>query len=164
MTRNLSVWNSLRPFSVGFDSIFDEFDRMLDSTERYNSNYPPYNIHKLNDTNFTMSYSYGRALQQSALKFWAKNKNDIKSLKKKVLLLKKNKPSEVKEDNNELWEIGASINKVNDNSYREPITIKKYITEENDIKVIIGENIYLKSPDIIMENVTAKLVSNRIRE
>ena len=52
MTRNLSVWNSLRPFSVGFDSIFDEFDRMLESTERYNSNYPPYNIHKLNDNNY----------------------------------------------------------------------------------------------------------------
>ena len=48
MTRNLSVWNSLRPFSVGFDSIFEEFDRMLESTERYNSNYPPYNIHRLN--------------------------------------------------------------------------------------------------------------------
>merc|ERR1712216_834297 len=44
MTRNLSVWNSLRPFSVGFDSIFDEFDRMLESTERYNTNYPHYKI------------------------------------------------------------------------------------------------------------------------
>jgi len=52
MTRNLSVWNSLRPFSVGFDSIFEEFDRMLDSSERYNSNYPPYNIHKLNETDY----------------------------------------------------------------------------------------------------------------
>ena len=52
MTRNLSVWNSLRPFSVGFDSIFEEFDRMLESTERYSSNYPPYNIHKLNDNNY----------------------------------------------------------------------------------------------------------------
>ena len=52
MTRNLSVWNSLRPFSVGFDSIFDEFDRMLDSTERYNSNYPPYNICKLSDNDY----------------------------------------------------------------------------------------------------------------
>ena len=52
MTRNLSVWNSLKPFSVGFDSIFEEFDRMLDSTERYNSNYPPYNIRKLNDNNY----------------------------------------------------------------------------------------------------------------
>ena len=52
MTRNLSVWNSLRPFSVGFDSIFEEFDRMLESTERYNSNYPPYNIHRLNDKDY----------------------------------------------------------------------------------------------------------------
>ena len=76
----------------------------------------------------------------------------------------KSRPSKVKEDNSELWEIGTSVNRINDNSYREPITIKKYITEENNIKVIIGENIYLKSPDIIMENVTAKLVSNRIRE
>ena len=52
MTRNLSVWNSLRPFSVGFDSIFDEFDRVLESTERHNSNYPPYNIHKVNENDF----------------------------------------------------------------------------------------------------------------
>ena len=52
MTRNLSVWNSLRPFSVGFDSIFDEFDRALESTERHNSNYPPYNIHKINENDF----------------------------------------------------------------------------------------------------------------
>ena len=52
MNRNLSVWNSLRPFSVGFDSIFDEFDRMLDSSERYNSNYPPYNIRKINDNDY----------------------------------------------------------------------------------------------------------------
>ena len=52
MNRNLSVWNSLRPFSVGFDSIFDEFDRMLESSERYSSNYPPYNIHKLNENDY----------------------------------------------------------------------------------------------------------------
>ena len=30
-------------------------------------------INKYNDTNFIMTYSYGRALQQSALKFWSKN-------------------------------------------------------------------------------------------
>ena len=34
-------------------------------------------INKYNDTNFIMSYSYGRALQQSALKFWSK---DIKNI------------------------------------------------------------------------------------
>ena len=34
-------------------------------------------INKLNTTNFIMSYSYGRALQQSALKHWSKNTKDI---------------------------------------------------------------------------------------
>ena len=34
-------------------------------------------ISKFNDTNFIMSYSYGRALQQSALKHWAKDINDV---------------------------------------------------------------------------------------
>ena len=29
-----------------------------------------------------MTYSYGRALQQSALKFWSKNINDIKGTQK----------------------------------------------------------------------------------
>ena len=39
-------------------------------------------INKLNDTNFIMSYSYGRALQQSALKFWSKNIKDIEGTQK----------------------------------------------------------------------------------
>ncbi len=39
-------------------------------------------INKYNDTNFIMSYSYGRALQQSALKFWSKNIQDIKGTQK----------------------------------------------------------------------------------
>jgi fructose-bisphosphate aldolase class I len=43
----------------------------IQATENLNS------INKHNDTNFIMSYSYGRALQQSALKFWSK---DIKNV------------------------------------------------------------------------------------
>jgi len=35
-------------------------------------------INKFNDTSFIISYSYGRALQQSAIKFWSK---DIKNIK-----------------------------------------------------------------------------------
>ena len=35
-------------------------------------------INKFNDTNFIMSYSYGRALQQSPIKFWSKNIKNIK--------------------------------------------------------------------------------------
>ena len=39
-------------------------------------------INKYNNTNFIMSYSYGRALQQSALKFWSKNTQDVKGTQK----------------------------------------------------------------------------------
>tara|TARA_B100001057_G_scaffold368016_1_gene371455 strand:- start:2720 stop:3727 length:1008 start_codon:yes stop_codon:yes gene_type:complete len=39
-------------------------------------------INKKNKTNFIMSYSYGRALQQSALKYWSKNINDIEGTQK----------------------------------------------------------------------------------
>ena len=38
-------------------------------------------INKLNNTNFIMTYSYGRALQQSALKFWSKDINNINGTK-----------------------------------------------------------------------------------
>ena len=37
-------------------------------------------INKINDTNFLVSFSYGRALQQSALKIWSKNMKDIKKV------------------------------------------------------------------------------------
>ena len=39
-------------------------------------------INKINDTNFLMSFSYGRALQQSALKNWSKNIKDINNTQK----------------------------------------------------------------------------------
>ncbi len=39
-------------------------------------------INSYNDTNFIMSYSYGRALQQSALKFWSKDIKNIEGTQK----------------------------------------------------------------------------------
>ena len=39
-------------------------------------------INKYNDTNFIMSYSYGRALQQSALKFWSQDTKNVKGTQK----------------------------------------------------------------------------------
>jgi len=39
-------------------------------------------INKHNNTNFIMTYSYGRALQQSALKFWSKDIHDIAGTQK----------------------------------------------------------------------------------
>ena len=39
-------------------------------------------INKYNDSNFIMTFSYGRALQQSALKFWSKDINNIQGTQK----------------------------------------------------------------------------------
>ena len=39
-------------------------------------------INKINDTSFIMSFSYGRALQQSALKNWGKNTKDTSNTQK----------------------------------------------------------------------------------
>ena len=39
-------------------------------------------INKYNDTNFIMTYSFGRALQQSALKFWSKDIQDTQGTQK----------------------------------------------------------------------------------
>ena len=49
MTR-LSIWNDLRPFSVGFDDLFDHFNNQLEIKQT--SSYPPYNINKLDDFNY----------------------------------------------------------------------------------------------------------------
>ena len=39
-------------------------------------------INKLNKSKFIMTYSYGRALQQGALKYWSKNTNDVSGTQK----------------------------------------------------------------------------------
>tara|TARA_B100001057_G_scaffold44893_1_gene40062 strand:+ start:1651 stop:2658 length:1008 start_codon:yes stop_codon:yes gene_type:complete len=48
----------------------------IEATENLNA------INKINNTSFIMSFSYGRALQQSALKFWSKNTQDIEGTQK----------------------------------------------------------------------------------
>ena len=74
------------------------------------------------------------------------------------------RPKDIKKDSSELLEIGASIYSINDNALKERVNIKKYIMEENDIKVNIGENVSLRIPNIINENVIVKLLSTRIKE
>ena len=46
-SKDLSIFNSLRPFSIGFDDMFDQFENMLgNGSLAMQSNYPPYNIRK----------------------------------------------------------------------------------------------------------------------
>ena len=46
MKTNLSIFNQLRPITIGFDNIFDHFERVLDGDVMNipTVNYPPYNI------------------------------------------------------------------------------------------------------------------------
>ena len=45
----LSIFNQLRPLSVGFDDMFDHFESMFDIPT---VNYPPYNLVKTGDNKF----------------------------------------------------------------------------------------------------------------
>ena len=46
MTNTLSIFNQLRPFTVGFDDMFSHFEHMADMPQ---VNFPPYNIVKTGD-------------------------------------------------------------------------------------------------------------------
>jgi len=48
----LSIFNQLRPLSVGFDDVFDHFESMFDGPTFIGSNYPPYNIVKTGSNKF----------------------------------------------------------------------------------------------------------------
>ena len=48
----LSIFNQLRPLSVGFDDVFNHFESMFDYDMVNVSNYPPYNIVQTGDNKF----------------------------------------------------------------------------------------------------------------
>ena len=53
--KDLSIFNSLRPFSIGFDDMFDQFENMLGNGNlTMQSNYPPYNIRKTGKDNYSI--------------------------------------------------------------------------------------------------------------
>ncbi len=54
-SKDLSIFNSLRPFSIGFDDMFDQFENMLgNGAMTLQSNYPPYNIRKTGKDNYAI--------------------------------------------------------------------------------------------------------------
>jgi molecular chaperone IbpA len=56
MTQNLTLRSldipSIHKFGIGFDTVFDELTRIRES--QHNSNYPPYNIVKLDEDRFNI--------------------------------------------------------------------------------------------------------------
>jgi len=92
MKNNLSIFNNLRPITVGFDNMFDHFEHMLDDGGFFRngstvSNFPPYNIVK------TGKNSYNVELALAGF-----NKKDIEVQYEDNLLTVKSKKSEKVEE------------------------------------------------------------------
>lgn len=57
MTNALSIFNQLRPVTVGFDDIFEDFGKMFDDSilrGSYKQSYPPYDIVKVTDNKYNI--------------------------------------------------------------------------------------------------------------
>ena len=53
-TSTLSLFNKLRPVSVGFDSVFDHFESMFNESPSLHTNYPPYDIVKTDEHSYVI--------------------------------------------------------------------------------------------------------------
>ncbi len=84
----LSIFNQLRPVTVGFDNVFDHFERMIDDhnfNQMTATNFPPYNIVK------TGEYTYD---VERALAGFSKDDIDVEYKDNMWTVKSKEKPKE----------------------------------------------------------------------
>ena len=98
-SKDLSIFNSLKPFSIGFDDMFDQFESMLDNGGMLQSNYPPYNIRKAGKDKY--------AIEVAVAGF---NKDDVEvEFEDKFLTVRTKKINKaVEKDGNEIIHKGIS--------------------------------------------------------
>ena len=98
-SKDLSIFNSLRPFSIGFDDMFDQFESILGNGGLVQNNYPPYNIRKVGKDKY--------AIELAIAGF---NKNDVEiEYEDKLLTVKTKKVDKaVEKDGNEIIHRGIS--------------------------------------------------------
>jgi len=98
-SKDLSIFNSLRPFSIGFDDMFDQFESMLGNGGLVQNNYPPYNIRKAGKDKY--------AIELAVAGF---NKNDVEiEYEDKLLTVKTKKIDKtVEKEDNEVIHRGIS--------------------------------------------------------
>ena len=92
MKNNLSIFNNLRPITVGFDNMFDHFEHMMDDGFFNGSiqNFPPYNIVKTGENTYDVELALAGF-----------NKKDIEvEYKENMLSVKSKKQEETDEDGN----------------------------------------------------------------
>ena len=84
MNKNaLSIFNQLRPVSVGFDNMFDHFEKMFED-DYFNAptvNYPPYNIVKTGENKYDVEVALAGYNKKDINIEYADNLLTIKSVK-----------------------------------------------------------------------------------
>ena len=116
--KSLSIWKELRPFSVGFDNIFDHFNLHLDNTRTVN--YPPYNINKIDEFNWQIQMALAGFGKKDINITTADNQLTVESVK--------DKETKDVEDNDGLLFKGISKRQ-----------FKKAFTLADEVKVISAE-------------------------
>ena len=80
-----SIFNQLRPVSVGFDNIFDHFERMFDDRNELfripTATFPFYNIVKTGDTTYNIEVALAGYTKKDVKVDYADNLLTIKSVK-----------------------------------------------------------------------------------
>ena len=82
-----SIFNQLRPISVGFDNIFDHFERLMDDSDEFfrtpSSTFPFYNIVKTGDTSYDIEVALAGYNKKDIKVDYADNLLTIKSVREK---------------------------------------------------------------------------------
>ena len=83
MTRNLSIFNQLRPVTIGFDDVFNHFESMFDGDvfTAPMTNYPPYNIVRTGDNTYDIEVALAGFGKKDINVEYAENTLTIKSVK-----------------------------------------------------------------------------------
>jgi len=82
--KHLSIFNQLRPVTVGFDNVFDHFERMFDDEifRAPMANFPPYNIVKTGDFTYDVELALAGYSKDDITVDYADNMLTVKSVKK----------------------------------------------------------------------------------
>ena len=83
MNKSLSIFNQLRPFTIGYDNVFDRFESMFDNDHFFSttSNYPPYNIVKTGDYTYDIELALAGFGKKNIDVNYADSQLTIKSIK-----------------------------------------------------------------------------------
>ena len=89
-----SVFNNLRPLTIGFDDVFDHFETLLDddfSVSSSRNNYPPYDIRKVGENRYNIEAALA-GFNKKDIEVIAKDNTLTIKTKKEKTSNKKNRP------------------------------------------------------------------------